>query len=65
MRNVLIHGCIKTNWLTVWNTATTEMESLEAKLKDMQAAFPWPPGVAGPGRDALRLSRLRAIVLAA
>lgn len=42
MRNVLIHGYIKTNWLTVWNTATTEMESLEAKLKDMQAAFPWP-----------------------
>ena len=42
MRNVLIHGYIKTNWLTVWNTATTEMESLEAKLKDMKAAFPWP-----------------------
>ena len=42
MRNVLIHGYIKTNWQTVWNTATTEMDLLEANLKDIQAAFPWP-----------------------
>ena len=42
MRNVLIHGYIKTNWKTVWNTATTELDSLESNLKDMQAAFPWP-----------------------
>jgi len=42
MRNVLIHGYIKTNWLTVWNTAVSEMDALEASLKDMQAAFPWP-----------------------
>ena len=38
----LIHGYIKTNWKTVWNTATTELDSLESNLKDMQAAFPWP-----------------------
>ena len=50
MRNVLIHGYIKTNWLTVWNTATTEMESLEAKLKDMQAAFLWP--IPAPDEDS-------------
>ena len=42
MRNVLIHGYIKTNWQTVWNTATTEMDALEANLKDIQSAFPWP-----------------------
>ena len=42
MRNVLIHGYIKTNWLTVWNTATMEMDALEENVKDMQAAFPWP-----------------------
>ena len=42
MRNVLVHGYIKTNWLTVWNTATMEMDSLEEKIKDMQSAFPWP-----------------------
>lgn len=42
MRNVLIHGYIKTNWQTVWNTATMEMDALEANLKDIQSAFPWP-----------------------
>jgi len=42
MRNVLIHGYVKTNWQTVWNTAIREMEGLETSLKDMQAAFPWP-----------------------
>ena len=42
MRNVLIHGYIKTNWLTVWNTATMEMDALEENVRDMQAAFPWP-----------------------
>lgn len=42
MRNVLIHGYIKTNWQTVWNTATTEMDALERNIKDMQAAYPWP-----------------------
>jgi len=42
MRNVLVHGYIKTNWLTVWNTATMEMDALEENVKDMQAAFPWP-----------------------
>ena len=25
-----------------WNTATTEMDALEANVKDMQAAYPWP-----------------------
>lgn len=39
MRNVLVHGYIKTNWLTVWNTATMEMDVLEENVRDMQAAF--------------------------
>ena len=42
MRNVLVHGYIKTHWLTVWTTATTEMDALEENVKDMRAAFPWP-----------------------
>ena len=42
MRDVLVQGYIKTNWLTVWNTATMEMDALEENVKDMQAAFPWP-----------------------
>jgi len=42
MRNVLIHGYVKTNWQTVWNTACREMDDLEANLKDVLAAFPWP-----------------------
>jgi len=42
MRNVLIHGYVKTNWQTVWNTATREMDDLEVSLKDILAAFPWP-----------------------
>lgn len=42
MRNVLIHGYIKTNWQTVWNTALFEMDSLAVNLKDMLEAYPWP-----------------------
>lgn len=42
MRNVLIHGYVKTNWQTVWNTARREMDGLEANLRDLLAAYPWP-----------------------
>jgi len=42
MRNVLIHGYVKTNWQTVWNTACQDMDALETNLQDMLAACPWP-----------------------
>lgn len=42
MRNVLIHGYVKTNWQTVWNTACREMDALEKNLKDVLSAYPWP-----------------------
>lgn len=42
MRNVLIHGYVKTNWKTVWNVAVNEMEALEKELKEVLSAFPWP-----------------------
>lgn len=42
MRNVLIHGYVKTNWQTVWNTALFEMDGLATNLRDVLAAYPWP-----------------------
>lgn len=42
MRNVLIHGYVKTNWKTVWNVAVNEMAALEEGLKDVLSAYPWP-----------------------
>ena len=42
MRNVLIHAYVKTNWRTVWNTAISEMQSLEERLIDIKSAYPWP-----------------------